>query len=346
MKTKYVLLMIIVLVLSICCYSCLGNRTLRVYNWDDYINPELVKTFENKFKCKVEIEIYGSEAELQATIEKHEKVYDLIVASSQSAKALYEKRLLKDIDLTKIKNTKNIDLTITRKGTDPNMKYTVPYMINFTGILYNKNKVKNFRPSWTMYGRPELTGKIALLNDTREVIGAASKVLNYSYNGSDDIQLKRASDLVFNWKRNGVEFGNNRDLEAGLIAGRYDMIQDYNGDALTLMSEYPELDFVLPEEGTAISLDNFAIPLISTNSKVACEFINFFLDADNAKENMLYVSYIAPNLEAKKLLPNEFVKNTSINPPDMFFLKSEFVLDLGDDNEKYARLWATLSESK
>ena len=344
MNKKYFILFFLLLVVFMLGCNKIRGRTLYVYHWEDYISPDVVAKFEKKYNCKVEIDIFTILDELNANIEKGDKVYDVIFPSSYSARQLYEKRLLRDIDHSKIPNLKNLDPVFLKKCSDPENKYSVPYMISFTGIAYNKNKVKDFRPSWTLFNRADLSGKTGLLNDEREVIGAASKSIGYSYNGSDDIQLRRAADIVSSWKRNKAAIGDHKDLERGLASGQYDLIQDYNGDALSFISEHPEIAFVLPEEGLAINLDTFAIPFASNNTDLAYAFINFFLDAENAKDNMLYLSFMAPNLEAKKLLPQEFLNNQAINPPDRILSKSEHIVDLGDDNEKYRKIWESVNQ--
>ena len=340
MNKKFSILLFLVLVMLSC--ANFKNRTLYIYNWDDYINPDLVVKFEKQFNCKVQIDTYSSLEELSNVLSTNEKIYDLILPSNQITRQLYENKLVQRIDHSQIPNLKNMDVNFIKLTTDTTMTYSVPYMSSFTGIAYNKNKVTNFRPSWKMFSRPDLAGKIALLNDEREVIGAASKVLGYSYNGSDDIQLRNASGVISEWRKNQVKFDDNRALEQGLISGQFDLIQDYNGDALALMEEHPEIGFALPEEGVAINLDSFAIPSSSTNTKLAHAFINFFLEAENAKENMLYISYIAPNTAAKALLPKEFLGDTIINPPQQIMLKSEYIVYLGEDGDKYAQLWGTM----
>lgn len=342
MKKQYIVVLCLLAAISVFGCSRMGTRVLHVYNWEEYIDPDLVADFEKQFKCKVEIDIFDSSEELNETIRAGEKKYDIIFPANSTAREMYENRLIRDIDHSKIPNLKNLDHSFVKRSTDSMMKYSIPYMISFTGIAYNKNKVKDFKPTWAMFNRPDLAGRIALLDDERETIGSASKMLGYSYNGSDDIQLGKATNLVLSWKKNGAAFGDNFDLEKGLISGEYDLIQDYSGDAMLLMAEHPEIGFVLPEEGTALSLDSFAVPITSTNTELVYEFINFFLDAENAKKNMLYVLYSTPNVEAMKLLPKEFLENQAITPPESLLLKSEYLAYLGEDEKKYRTLWRTI----
>lgn len=346
MKKQY--FVIFCLFLATLLFSCSDskNRTLHVYHWDDYISPDLVAKFEKQFKCKVEIDIFSSLEELNDNIVKGEKAYDVIFPSGFTAREMYENRLLKDIDHSKIPNLKNIDSKVIMTSTDSTMKYSIPYMTSYTGIAYNKNKIKDFKPAWSSFSRPDLAGKIGLLNDEREVIGAASKTLGYSYNGSDEIQLRKALNIIQGWKRNGLAFGDNIELEQGLISGKYDMIQDYSGNAVVLIQEHPEIEFVLPEEGMGINLDSFAIPLTSANTELAYAFINFFLDPEIAKDNMLFVSFPSPNVEAMKLLPRDFLEQQAISPPANILTKSEYIAPLGSDAEKYKALWKRIMPSE
>ncbi|MDR3238131.1 MAG: spermidine/putrescine ABC transporter substrate-binding protein, partial [Spirochaetia bacterium] len=148
------------------------KKTLSIYNWDDYLNPDLVKKFEKQYGCAIALSIFASNEEMYEKV-KGGAEYDVLVPSSYIAKRMYEDRMLKVLDHSKLPHKKNIDIAFMRRSIDSNMKYSIPYMTVFTGIAYNKKMVKDFRPSWSMFGRTDLAGKMGMVDDLREVIGAA-----------------------------------------------------------------------------------------------------------------------------------------------------------------------------
>jgi spermidine/putrescine transport system substrate-binding protein len=190
--------------------------------------------------------------------------------------------VIREIDHSKIPNMKNLDIPFIRKGLDPDMKYSVPYMVTYCGIAYNKKKVRNFKPSWSMFDRADMAGRMTLLDDMREVIGAALKFNGYSYNTTNPAELQKAADQVIRWKKNIAKFDVD-EAKRGLSSGEFFMIQVYNGDALQLVGENKDLAFVLPQEGTSISQDNFVIPVSARNPDLAFKFIDFLLEPENSR---------------------------------------------------------------
>lgn len=328
--------------ISMCSKS---KKELHIFNWADYMNPKVIEKFEKENNCTVVINYFDSNEALYAKLKAGAQGYDILFPSSYMSKIMYEQKMLREIDRSKLKNIKNIDMEFISKGLDPVMKYSVPYMVTYCGIAYNKKKVKNFKPSWSMYDRTDLKGRMTLLNDVREVIGAALKFNGYRYNTTDDSELQKAGDTVIKWKRNIAKFDVD-EAKRGLSSGEFYLIQVYNGDALQIMGENEDIDFALPEEGTSISQDDFVIPVNAGNTEMAYRFIDFMLDPVNSKENMDFVYYLSPNKEAQKLMDKEFMSNPAINPSKEVLSKCDFLIDLGENNTKYSDLWDRIKSSK
>jgi len=333
------LILIAALLLSIIFISCgSGKKELYIYNWADYMNPELIEKFEKENNCKVVINYFDSNEALYAKLKAGASGYDILFPTSYMSKLLYEQKMVREIDHSKLKNLKNIDMNFVKKGLDPEMKYSVPYMMTFTGIAYNKKKVKNFKASWSMFERTDLSGRMTLLNDLREVIGAALKYNGYKYNSTNDAELEKALNTVIKWKKNIAKFDVD-EAKRGLSSGEFFLIQVYNGDALQLISENSDLAFATPAEGTTLSQDDFVIPATAKNVELAYRFIDFMLDPENSKINMEFVYYLAPNIPAQKLMDKEFLSDPAINPPKSVLTKSDFLKDLGENNSKYSVIW-------
>ena len=331
--------------ITLCVFLLLGflsckQSVLNVYNWDNYMDPELIEKFEKKFNCKVEMDYYHTnEAAFNTMLDtSRTKKYDILIISLLSARNLYEQRVLSQFDLEKIPNTKNITRMFVKKSIDGVMRYSIPYLITYSGIAYNKNMVNNFEPTWKMFSREDLAGKVGVLDDMRETVGIAIKASGYSYNSSGEVVMKQAEAALMRVKRNMPRISYFKELEAELRSGDLYLIMDYGGDAVKLIKENSNIGFVIPEEGTLIVTDSFTIPREAQNVDDAYEFINFFLEPDISAANMEYTQCSSPNVPARKLLKEEFRNNTLINPPQGITLKSDFVLDL-EDTTKHEELW-------
>lgn len=331
--------------LSLLVLSCgSGKNELHIYNWADYMNPAVIEKFEKEYNCKVVINYFDSNEALYAKLKAGASGYDILFPTSYMSKLMFEQKMIKPIDHSKLKNIKNVDMNFVKKGLDPEMKYSVPYMMTFTGIAYNKTKVKNFKPSWSMYERADLAGRMTLLNDLREVIGAALKFNGYKYNSTDNKELEKAMNTVIKWKKNIAKFDVD-EAKRGLSSGEFFLIQVYNGDALQLINENPDLAFATPVEGTTLSQDDFVIPETAKNADLAYKFIDFMLEPENSKVNMEFVYYLSPNIAAQKLMSEEFMFDPAINPPKAVLDKSDFLKDLGENNTKYSIIWDKIKSS-
>lgn len=342
---KFLILMTVTITVASLSFCGKNKKELHVYNWADYMNPEVIERFEKENNCTVVINYFDSNEALYAKLKAGAEGYDILFPSSYMSKIMYEQNMLQKIDHSRLKNFRNIDSSFTAKGLDPSMKYSIPYMVTYCGIAYNKTKIKNFKPSWSMYDRNDLAGRMTLLNDMREVIGAALKYNGYRYNTTSDLELEKARQTVIRWKKNIAKFDVD-EAKRGLSSGEFFLIQVYNGDALQLMKENSDICFTLPAEGTSISQDDFVIPANAGNTEMAYSFIDFMLDPVNSKENMEFVYYLSPNREARKLMDKEFLSNPAINPPEEVLAKCDFLVDLGTDNVKYSELWDKIKSSK
>ena len=269
----------------------------------------------------------------------------MLFPSSYMAKVMYQQGMLQKLDHSKLQNLKNIDANYISKSADSKMEYSIPYMISYCGIAYNKEKVKNFKPTWAMFDRADFHGRMVLLNDVREVIGAALKFNGYSYNSTDPAQIKKAGDTVIRWKKNIAKFSVD-EAKIGLLSGDFFMIQAYNGDVLQIIAENGNIGFAFPVEGTSIAQDDFVIPADAKNLDLAYKFIDFLLDAENARDNMSFVSYMSPNTAAQKLMSEDFMNNPAVTPPPEILAKCDHILDLGEDNMKYSELWDFIRSSE
>jgi spermidine/putrescine transport system substrate-binding protein len=314
---------------------------LHICSWTDYINPGLLSKFEQQYNCRILMDYYDSNEMMYRKFTARPKVYDLIIPSSYMVSILQENNLLQPLDHDRIPNLKYIDPKYLPLADDPDMDYGVPYMISVTGVGYIKDGLEQPNPSWGIFNRKDLAGRMTMLDDMRETIGAALKYLGYSLNSTNDAELAEAAEVLTQWKNNIAKFESDQ-YKNGLITMKSLAAQGYSGDIAQGIKDNPRIGFFIPKEGTSIACDEMVIPRFAPESELAHQFINFMLNPAHALKNMEYVFYLAPNTQALQSM-NPAMRN---NPAFIIDLKdltrSEVIRDLGVNNSKYEKLWKSV----
>jgi spermidine/putrescine transport system substrate-binding protein len=330
------------ILLSVICLCLMGadrsKSVLHLYTWADYIKPELVERFEKQEKCKVVIDTFDSNESMYAKIKAGARGYDVIVPSSYMAKMMYKQGMLQDLKHDVLPNLAHIDPEYLKLAVDNEMKYSVPYMLTNTGLAYLKDRVTNVEPSWAMLDRADLKGRMTMLNDMRETIGAALKFLGYSLNTTNEEELAKARDVVIRWKKNLAKF-ESEQYKNGLASGEFLLVHGFSGDVLQAQSENDNVEFIAPKEGLSFSCDDMVIPKDAKNVELAHKLINFLHDPKVAAENTEFISYLCPNKDAYPLLSEGIRNNPAVFLDPAIRAKSEIIEDLGADNAKYTKVW-------
>ena len=314
-------------------------RTVHVYTWSDYFDSEVLRDFEKANNCQLSVDYFDSNESMYAKLKAGGGGYDLITPSSYMSAVMRRQDMLKQLDHGLLPNLRYMDRNFTRHTEDPEMEYGVPYTRTVTGIGYNSRRVKQEDlGSWDIFGSSAYARRMTMLNDMRETIGAALKYLGYSLNTTNEKELAEAGEQLAQWKRNLAKFDVD-EAKIGLAGGEFLVIQGYNGDVALIMEETPEVDFYIPKEGSSLASDDFVITADSPNADLAHAFINYMLEPEVARANMESIRYYMPNPEAVKLLDPELRDNHAFNVDEEIVDKCEVIRDLGEDNEKYIRIW-------
>ncbi|MCX7004883.1 MAG: spermidine/putrescine ABC transporter substrate-binding protein [bacterium] len=315
-----------------------AKPVLHVFNWADYLKPELVQRFERENNCSVVIDTFDSNESMYNKLKAGATGYDVIFPSSYFVDMMVKQKMLLPLDHAQLTNLVHLDPAYMRFATDPAMQYSVPYMMSSTGIAYRKDRVKDFTPSWRMFDRADLKGRTTLMNDYRETIGAALKFLGYSVNTTNTAELTKARAVVIRWKKLIAKF-ENEQYKNGIAAGEFLLVHGYNGDLLQVANENTNVVFELPAEGALVALDNMAILKTAQNVALAHKFINFIHDPKVAAENIEFVLFLCPNKDAYQYLSAATRTNPVIFPPAAVLDKCESQRDLGPATALYLKLW-------
>lgn len=305
-----------------------GGNTLTIYNWGDYIDPELIAEFEEESGMKVVYQTFDSNEAMMTKIQQGGTTYDVVIPSEYAISKMKEEDLLIPLDHSKLPNLKYIDSRFLNLSFDEGNKYSIPYFWGTVGIVYNPELTDLTFESWDDLWDPSLKNQILLVDGAREVIGMGLNSLHYSLNDTNEEHLQEAltklSKLTPNVK---AIVGDEIKM---LLAGEEGAVGlVWSGDAAEIMDENEKLDYVVPEEGSNLWFDNMVIPKTASNIDGAHQFINFMLDPEHAARNAEYVGYSTPNAAALELLPEEVSSDERFYPNEELTEKLEVYDNLG-----------------
>lgn len=316
-----------------------AKPTLNVYMWSDYIDLDLVREFEKQNNCRVVIDIFDSNEFMYSKLKAGGTGYDVILPTSYMARVMFEQNMLEKLDHSKLPNIRFVNQKVLADlAIDKKMEYSVPYMIGYTCVAYNKDKVGKLPESWDVFSNAKYAGKMTMLNDHRETIGAALFFLGKSMNDTNDADLAKAKEILLKWKKNLAKFDNEL-YKVGIQSGEFLIVQGYSGDLFQVLAESPNLAYMCPKEGISMSCDDWVIPASAKNKELAYKFIDFLCEPKNAAKNMEFTCYSAPIPEARKYVSEENKNHPGMFIPDDLYKRGELIRDLGADNAKFNELW-------
>ncbi|MCM3668583.1 ABC transporter substrate-binding protein [Mesobacillus maritimus] len=309
-----------------------GDNTLTVYNWGDYIDPELISQFEEETGISVIYETFDSNEAMMTKIQQGGTSYDVAVPSEYTIDKMREEGLLIPLDHNQIPNLKNIDSRFMDLPFDPGNQYSVPYFWGTVGIVYNPSMIDNRKlTSWNDLWNPAFENEILLIDGAREVMGMGLNSLGYSLNDTNVDHLRAAKEKLDELTPNvkaivGDEIKMlmaNEEAAIGLV---------WSGDASDIMYENENLDYVVPSEGSNLWFDSMVIPKTAKNVEGAHKFINFMLDPEVSAQNTEWVSYSTPNKAALPLMPEDMTSDERFYPSEELTKKLEVYENLGQSN--------------
>lgn len=318
------------------------NGQVIVYNWGEYIDPEIIDLFEEETGIDVIYEEFETNEIMYPKIQSGAIAYDVVCPSDYMIQRMIENDLLAEINYDHIPNLKYIGDNYMKMSRqfDPENKYSVPYLWGTVGILYNKKMVDEPVDSWGILWDKKYEDSILMQDSVRDAFAVALKYLGYSLNSTDLDELEAAKNLLIEQKPlvQAYVIDQVRDK---MIGGEAALGVIYSGEALYCQQENLDLDYVIPKEGTNIWIDSWVIPKNAKNVENAEAFINFLCRPDIAKMNFDYITYSIPNTAGRDLIEDESLRNSPIAFPDDSKLENcETFRFLGDDNDAlYNRLW-------
>jgi len=328
----FTLLAVILFTLAAC-----GNGdkvTLRVFNWGEFNDPDIPRLFEEETGIAVLMEYFTTNQDMYARVVNQGAEFDVLFPSDYMVERLIIEGRLAPLNFENIPNIRYLHHYFNDLPFDPAMRYHVPYMWGVFGIVYNTTMIDEPVTSWNILWDERFAGNMYMYDAARCTLGVALRVLGFSQNTRNITQLHAARDLLLA-QRPMVRSYQGDLIRDSMIAGGAALAPIYSGCAWWMMDENPDLNFVVPVEGTQFFVDNMVIPITTRHQREAEMFINFMMRPDIALLNAEYIGYSTTNAAALAMLDEEWQQSEVYWPTGEIMLRTEMFRDLGDFREEY-----------
>lgn len=328
-----------------------AGETLRVLNWGDYIDPDVIKEFEQENNVSVEYVEYNSVDEFSTLFFNPKNQYDVIFPASRIVRRLAEAGLIRSLDTNKLGDYRNLrsDIMQEYNQQDVNGVHGIPYMWGTTGLGLNLQQLRQQgitpdQHTWALLFDATLRKKvascgIALLNERDEIFAAALRYLGYSVNTQDTAQIDQAGELIKEALAD-VKYLHTTQYRDDLKAHKVCLVVGYSGDILAETDGDDALTYIIPDEGAAMWIDIMSIPANSVNTDMAYRFIRFMMQAQIAARNSSYLAYPTAMENALPFVDKAVLDTPVVYPSVEVLRKLEAMKPLErKTNSRMHRLW-------
>ena len=305
-----------------------AGESINLYNWSDYIPPDLLKKFEKETGIKVNLDVFDSNESLLAKLKAGAAGYDVVVPSDYMVKVMIDEKLLMKIDATKMSNWKGVQPMLQTPVFDAKREYSVPYMWGTTGFTYDSARVPGGKlpDSWKSFFEPipELKGQVVALNDMNDVYVAASLYLGTDQCTEDSKVGQRILDTLMKQKASLAMYNSDGVIER-MQAKEVIMHQQWNGNAYRVKEKLKTAVYVVPKEGIPFWMDNLVIPAGAKNAEGAKKFVNWMMAPENIALASNFTGYNNGIKGADKFMDKALSADPAVNPSEE--MKKRFVMN-------------------
>ena len=317
---------------------------LNVYNWSAYVAPDTISNFEAEFGARVRYATYESNEEMLAKVVTGNSGWDIVFPTYTRLKPMLDYGLLQPLRHEWLTNLPNLDPRFRAPIWDRDLKWNVPYMWFGTGIAYNRS----LQPSptrWADLWDPRLKGRLTMLDDPEDMLGACLKKLGLSFNATDPGELRRAKQEALAQKKL-VQAYLNAEVRDLLVSGDVLAAQLWATTAQQAIDATDNLAFAYPEEGFPFYCDCAVILRESERTQLAHQFLNYLLRPEVAAASATYTRVATANGVAKALLPNSTRESPTLYPPPSVLERGEWPQALTPEAQRLRdRIWTEIKSS-
>lgn len=332
------------------------NISINVYNWGEYISTgseegtlNVNAEFTKLTGIKVNYTNYATNEELYAKLKGGGATYDVIIPSDYMINKMIKEEMIQPLDFDNIPNFKYIMDNFRNLEYDPDNAYSVPYTWGTVGIIYDTTMVDIDEEDidWNLLWNEDYADQILMFDNPRDAFAIAEIACGYSLNTENSKELTAAADKLKEQKRIVQGYVMDEIFDK-MGAGDALIAPYYAGDALTILEENEDLNFVVPKSGTNLFVDAMCIPSASKQKEAAEMYINFMCEPDIAYANIDYICYSTPHSAAFDMLDEE-TRNDPISYPDDEFIaeKTTVFVNLSDEaNKQMQDLWTEMKSAE
>jgi spermidine/putrescine transport system substrate-binding protein len=323
-----------------------GAAELNVYNWGEYINPEVLKKFEEETKIKVNLSTYSSNEEMLAKIQGGATGYDIVFPSVHMQDIMAKLDLLEKTDINKYEGFKNIDPSFLRAKSDPDGEYCLPYAWGSVGIFYNRKVLGKDVTGWKdLIETVKAKGlKFTLLDDMREVLAVGLILNGHKINSTDPAELQQAADTIIAMKPHVAAFTYDERpmVQAGDVAAGHAFV----GAMIDVFGNEKDLGYVIPEEGATMYQEDICVLKSAPNKENAIKFLQFYTRPEIVALNVAQQTNGTANVPARQLTPEKIKNSKEINPPAETMGRLQIFEDLGPALRQVDRVWTRVKTAQ
>ena len=326
--------------------------SINVYNWGEYISTgadegtlDVNGEFEKLTGIKVNYTNYATNEELYAKLKGGGTTYDVIIPSDYMISKMIKEDLIQPLNMDNIPNFRYIMDNYRNLAYDPENAYSVPYTWGTVGIIYNAEQIDIPKEEidWDILWDEKYKDQILMFDNPRDAFAVSELLLGYSLNTENPSELKAAAEKLKEQK-DVVQADVMDEVFDKMAAGEALLAPYYAGDALTILEDNEDLDFVVPKSGTNLFVDAMCIPSSAKQKEAAEMYINFMCEPDIAFANIDYICYSTPHSGAYEILDDE-VRESHVSYPDSQFIadKTTVFVNLSDEaNDLMKDLWTEM----
>ena len=313
---------------------------LNVYNWSTYIDPAMLARFERERGVRLRYSTYESNEEMLAKAMTGNSGWDVVFPTHSRLAPMARNGLIADLDHTRLPSLGNLDIRFQYPVWDPQLRWGVPYMWNATGIACNT--AQTAAPTgWSGLWNPALKGRMTMLDDPEDAIGACLLKLGDPFGSTDERQLQNAKAVAIGQKKL-LRAYLNAEVRDQLVSGDVLAAQIWSTTAAQAIQGNRKLSFIYPEEGFPFYCDCAVILRESKRYNLAHEFLEFLLLPDVAAANARAGETATVNRAAQALLRHDPV----LYPPDDVYRRGIWPEALPSAAQRYRdRLWTEIKSA-
>ncbi len=342
MKKKLFVLVLFLFLLTGCGKNNDNKRVLNVLNWSSYIPNDVIIDFEKETGINVNYMTYSSNEELLAKISVAKSgTYDLIFPSDYMVEVMIKRKLIQPIDKSKLKNIHNLDFEYMDMEYDPGNIYTLPFIATSTIISVNRDVIKDDIKSYNDLLDSKYKDEIVLIDDQRIIIGMALLANGFDMNSTNETELRIAKNWLLKLKSNLKAYDSDSPKNF-LISNEASIAVLWNAEGALASMENSSIENVVPNEGVALSTDNFAIPKGAKNTSELYEFIDYILRPEVMAKIIESYPYKSINIPSYEYLGEDYINNNAANFSSDVVENGHFVKNIGEYISLYDRVWAEI----